>query len=179
MATRRRQLADLALQAVVNGIEHKRYKAADLARLTGRHTSNLSEMLNGKRKLALDVIEAAAELQGVDPAEFFADPRTEVKALTPDETEVLRLVRSWPKDVRKAFVTWQHYFAGQDALQQDVRTAAHAFRRLGVKQRQLVLGYMAYLLEGGLPRDVAIALGLPEKDGGTDPEPQRQKNDPT
>jgi hypothetical protein len=157
---RRRKLSELALNAVVQGIENRRYKATDLARLTGRHASNLSEMLAGKRKLALDVVEAAAELTAVDPAEFFINPPTELKALLPDEAELLRAFRSWPADVRGAFVSFANYFAAEKAQPAAVRDAAHHFGKLDPKKRQLVLGYMTYLREGGMPRDVAIALGL-------------------
>lgn len=174
---RRRKLSELVLQAVNQGIEARHYKAADLAKLTGRHASNLSEMLAGKRKLALDVIEAAAELRGVDPAEFFIDPATDLKALNPEESEILRYARSWPADVRKAFVTFQAYFATSAAMPQQIRDASHHFGKLDQKKRQLVLGYMTYLREGGMPRDVAIALGLPGS-GVPRGQPQRRLKPP-
>jgi transcriptional regulator with XRE-family HTH domain len=164
MGARRTTLSERALAAIRAAIDRKALTQTQLAKMTSRFSSNMSEIIAGKRPLPFDVIEAAAELLQVDPAELMADPQNLVKVLNPLEAELLRYIRAWPKSTREAFLTFLRFFADESRANQQIRQAVEYLRTLDKPVRDRAVAYLLMLSEGGLSRDVRIALGLPEVD---------------
>ncbi len=170
MGQRRTSLTDRALATIRAAIDRKAMTQTQLAKMTNRFSSNMSEIIAGKRPLPFDVIEAAAELLQVDAAELMADPANLVKVLNPREAELLRYMRDWPSSTAEGLLTFLRFFANESHADQQTRTAVAHLRALEKPVRDRAAAYLLMLHEGGLPRDVRIALGLPEADA---PPPRR------
>lgn len=177
MSARRTSLTERARTAIRAAIDRKAITQVQLARITRRFSSNMSEIINGKRPMTFDVIEAAAELLQVDAAELMADPQNLVKVLNPREAELLRYMRDWPKSTTDAFLTFLRFFADASRADQQTRKDVEHLRSLEKPDRDLASAYLLMLSEGGLSRDVRIALGLPEAD--TPPPRRRWPGKPT
>lgn len=154
-----------ALARIQDDIAHKRYKAVAIAARTGFVPSTISNVLKGKRALSFQIIEAAAQLKGVDAAEFVADPRSELRVLDPLEAEVLRYLRSWPKHVQQILADFLQYFGSVLEAERQIRDVVAYFRKLSYKEKQDALGNLALRSEGRLP-GVAPTL-TPSLPGGS------------
>ena len=148
-----------ALAKVQADIREKRYKATQLAEKAGHGDGWISDILNQKSAgLPYKVIEAAAELRGIDPAEYFLAPDSELRALNPLEAEFIRYARTWPRTVLGSLLTFLQYFAPASAAEEKYRQAVGYLRAMGYRERQQALAYLLLLSEGRLPEDVRARL---------------------
>jgi transcriptional regulator with XRE-family HTH domain len=147
-----------ALARIQEDLRQKRYRASQIAERTGRSPSTISEIVNGKAGLSYEVIEAAAAIKGVDPAEFVAHEDAEVRVLQPLEAEFLRYAREWPKAVLVAILDFLRHFAGLGAAEEQHRNAITYLRRMKRPERSRALAYLLLLSEGQLPEDYRAKL---------------------
>jgi len=147
-----------ALARIQDDLKEKRYKQTQLAEASGYVDSTISEIVNGKAGLPYDVVEAAAGLRGVDPAEYIVDPASAMRVLNPIEAEFIRYARTWPRDVLSALVTFLQYFAPSSAAEERYRNAVAYLRKMGHNERQQAMAYLLLLSEGRLPADVRAKL---------------------
>jgi len=151
-------LEERALARIQDDIKEKRYKQTNLAEASGYQDSTISEIVNGKAGLPYAVIEAAAQLRGIDPAEYILDPGSTMRALNPVEAEFIRYARTWPRDILSALVAFLRYFAPSETTEQKYRDAIAYLRKMGHHERQQAMAYLLLLSEGRLPRDVRAKL---------------------
>ena len=172
----RRTLQDVALSALQALKARKAFRQTDLAERLKTKPAAVSETLSGKRPVTLRFMEAVSDATGVHPGELLIDPhRDELKIVSGVEMQLLRYFRSWPAPTRQAFLTFASFFANEDPVTHDERRAHEQIRRLSDAKKRLVYGYLTFLTEGDLPRDVRIALGLPETDAPQSTQPARAK----
>lgn len=152
-------LEQRALARIQDDLREKRYKQTNLAKASGYRDPTISEIVNGKAGLPYAVIEAAATLRGVDPAEYIVDTASEMRVLNPVEAEFIRYARTWPRDVLAALVTFLRYFAPSETTEQKYRDAISYLRKMGHHERQQAMAYLLLLSEGRLPKDVRAKLG--------------------
>lgn len=157
-------LSERATKAVYDRWHRRDFKQTDLAARLRRPGSVVNRIIHGSQPVTLDVLEAVGELTGVDPMELLADPATLVHALNPMEAELLRYARGIPRSTLDNLLGFLRFFAGEDALTQQLRQATEYLRAMGKSERDRAMAYLLLMHEGGLPRDVRIALGLPETD---------------
>ena len=137
--------------------------------------SSMSRIYAGRQPVTLRMLDAIESITGDSAIEMLIDPSVELKAVSPHEATVLRYFRSWPAPTRQAFLTFASFFANEDPVTHDERRAHEQIRRLSDAKKRLVYGYLTFLTEGDLPRDVRIALGLPETDAPQSTQPARAK----
>lgn len=152
-------IQDRALEKIQEDIKEKRYKARQLAEKAGHGDGWISDILNEKSVgLPYKVIEAAAALRGIDPAEYFLEPTSELRALNPLEAEFIRYARTWPRDVFLALLTYLRHFAPSTVAEEQYRNAVNYLRKMGRSERQQAMAYLLLLSEGQLPADVRAKL---------------------
>jgi transcriptional regulator with XRE-family HTH domain len=151
-----------ARQRIMEAVDADKFTQRALGKAAGYGDTGIGLILNGKRGMPLQVLQAAADLLGVDPAEFIADPRALVKVLSPFEAEVLRYVRDWPPSTREAFATFLRYFAGQGAYEDTVRRAVEYLRAMRREDRHRAEAYLLMLSDGTLPQDYRAKVTPPD-----------------
>lgn len=139
-------------------------KLSELAKAVHIPESSMSRVYAGRQPVTLRMLDAIEQITGDSAIEMLIDVTTEMKAVNPLEATVLRYFRSWPKPTRDAFLAFASFFADEPAVTHDERRAHEQIRRLGDAKKRLVYAYLTFLTEGDLPRDMRIALGLPEID---------------
>jgi transcriptional regulator with XRE-family HTH domain len=149
-------------------------KLSAVADAAGIPQSSMSRIYQGRQPVTLRILDAIEQLTGESAVELLIDPNAELKAVNPHEAALLRYFRSWPKTTRDALITFASFFADEAPVTSDERRAHEQIRRLSDAKKRLVYGYLTFLTEGDLPRDVRIALGLPETDA-----PQSTPHEPT
>ena len=148
-----------ALAKIQDDIKEKRYKQTQLAEKTGHGDGWISDIVNEKSVgLPYEVIEAAAALRGIDPAEYFLDPTSELRALNPLEAEFIRYARTWPNEVFAALLTYMRHFVPSTVAEEQYRNAVAYLRKMGRAERQQAMAYLLLLSEGKLPADVRAKL---------------------
>jgi transcriptional regulator with XRE-family HTH domain len=172
-------LSDVAADSVRALWERRKFSQRDLAKKIKRPPSVVNRIIKGTQPVTLRVLEAVSELTGISPVEMLIDPSVELKAVTPLESAMLRYFRGWPAPTREALITFASFFADEDPVTHDERRAHEQIRRLGDAKRRLVYGYLTFLTEGDLPRDVRIALGLPETDEPQSKTPPKRRTPKT
>lgn len=180
--TGRSSLQEIALAAILALKERKAFKQVEIADRMKTAQAAVSETLAGKRRITLRFLEAVADVTGIHPGELLMDPhRDQLKVVNPLEMQLLRYFRTWPQPTRDALVIFASFFADEDPVTHDERRAHEQIRRLSDAKKRLVYGYLTFLTEGDLPRDVRIALGLPETDEpqSTRTEPAKRRRTPT
>lgn len=160
----RRSTEDLAWDSVIDLLDRKKIKAGEAAKLAGIPASSMNRVRNRKQPVSLRVLDAAAYLSGREPAELILDPHTEMKVLTPDEAQLLRYSRQWPRSTRTALLTFLDFFADEPASVLQMRQAHEYLRRLTPAVLQRAVAYLLFLNEGGLTPDLRAAFGLPRTD---------------
>lgn len=151
-----------ARERILSAVNEKKFTRRALGRAIGYGDTGIGLILNGKRSVPLSVLQAAAELAQVDPAEWIADPRALVKALTPFEAELVRYTRDWPGSVRTTFIEFLRYFSGESARESQIRRCVEYLRGITEQDvRQRAESYLLFLREGGLTPDLRAAFGLP------------------
>lgn len=168
MASKYEARATEALKALK---DRGKVKLGDIAKAVHIPESSMSRVYHGRQPVTLKMLDAIEQITGESALELLIDPFIELKAVTPPEAAVLRFFRSWPKSTREAFLTFASFFANEPPVTADERRAHEQIRRLSDAKKRLVYGYLTFLTEGDLPRDVRIALGLPETDA-----PQSTRN---
>jgi transcriptional regulator with XRE-family HTH domain len=167
----------------LRSLKHRgKIKLADVAKAANIPQSSMSRIYAGRQPVTLQMLDAIEQITGESAVEFLIDPNVEMKAVNPPEAQMLRYFRSWPAPTREAFLTFASFFADEDPVTHDERRAHEQIRRLSDAKKRLVYGYLTFLTEGDLPRDVRIALGLPETDApqSTPPvPPKRRRTTPT
>jgi transcriptional regulator with XRE-family HTH domain len=150
---------------------------AEVAKAAGIPQSSMSRIYAGRQPVTLQMLDAIEQITGESAVEFLIDPSVEMKAVSPPEAQMLRYFRSWPKPTRDALLTFASLFADEEPATHDERRAREQIRRLSDAKKRLVYGYLTFLTEGDLPRDVRVALGLPETDApqSTPPEPPTRR----
>jgi transcriptional regulator with XRE-family HTH domain len=171
-----KSLQEVALAALQALKDRRVFTQAQIAKQLGTAPAAVSETLSGKRRITLRFLEAVSDVTGIHPGEFLVDPhRDQMKVINPREMRILRYFRDWPLPTQEAFVTFASFFADEDPVTADERRAHEQIRRLGEAKKRLVYGYLTFLTEGDLPRDVRIALGLPETDAPQSTTPVKTK----
>lgn len=163
-------------------LKHRgKLKLNALAAAAGIPQSSMSRVYQGRQPVTLKMLDAIEQVTGESAVEFLIDPSIDLKAVNPQEAQALRYFRSWPKSTREAFLTFASFFADEAPVTSDERRAHEQLRRLSDAKKRLVYGYLTFLTEGDLPRDVRIALGLPETDApqSTSRERGKQRRTPT
>lgn len=149
-----------------------------LAHAAGLPPSSLSRILQGRQPVTLALLEAIGRLDEINPLALLAGPEDELQPVSVEEAELLRYVRTWPRSVTRALLSFAAHFAAEGPRERELRDALTLFRGLDEHQRRHVLAYLITLTEG-LPRDLAIALRLPEEDprrsASRPPKPVRPK----
>lgn len=149
-------IAAVALARIKDDIQKKRYNQVALAKASGRTQGTISDIVNGKAGLPYDVIEAAAELRGVDPAELVASETTEVRVLNPLEAEFLRYARGWPPQVLASMLDFLRHFAAAGEAEEQIRNAVTYMRKIKRPERSRALAYLLLISEGQLPSDFRV-----------------------
>lgn len=167
----KRTLQEKASKALYEMWTRREFTQIALAKRMKRPQSVVNRIIHGQQPVTLDVLEAAGDLAGIDPVEMMADPSTGVKALSPQESEMLRYFRSWPHSTREALLTFLRFFDAADPLDEQLRNGREYLRTMGKAERARALAYLLTLREGGLSPDLRIAFGLPE----TTDEPRRKR----
>lgn len=160
----KKSLEGIAQEALRALWQRRVFSQRELAKAMQRPPAVANRMIHGQQPITLRALEAIGGLAGVSPAELLIDPALEMKAVTPGEAQMLRYFRDWPTPTRTAFLTFASFFADEPPVTHDERRAHEQIRRLGEAKRRLAYAYLTFLTEGDLPRDVRIALGLPETD---------------
>lgn len=161
MATKYEARATEALRS----LKHRgKIKLTEVAKLSDVPESSMSRIYNGRQPVTLKMLDAIEQITGESAVEMLIDPHVEMRAVNPSEAFVLRAFRGWPAATRDAFSTFLSFFADEGPVTHDQRVAHEQLRRLGDAKRRLAYAYLTFLTEGDLPRDVRIALGLPETD---------------
>lgn len=153
-----------AFEALLALKARKKITQKDIAAKTGIPASSMSRVFDGRQPVTLRMLEAIESLTGESAVELLIDPDVDLKAVNPNEARVLRYFRSWPKPTQDAFLTFASFFADEGPVTHDERRAHEQIRRFGDAKRRLAYAYLTFLTEGDLPRDIRIALGLPETD---------------
>jgi transcriptional regulator with XRE-family HTH domain len=162
----------------LRALKHRgKIKLSDVAKAAKIPESSMSRVYAGRQPVTLQMLDAIESITGESAVELLIDPHIELKAVNPSEATALRYFRSWPASTRQAFLTFASFFADEDPVTHDERRAHEQIRRLSDAKKRLVYGYLTFLTEGDLPRDVRIALGLPETDApqSTPPEPPTRR----
>lgn len=166
-----KSLQDVALAALVALKNRKAFKQVEVAKRMKTAPAAVSETLSGKRRVTLRFLEAVSAETGVHPGEMLMDPhRDEMKVVSGLEMQLLRYFRTWPAPTREAFLTFASFFADEDPVTYDQRVAHEQLRRMSEAKRRLAYGYLTWVTEGDLPRDMRRALGLPETDAPIAPQ---------
>lgn len=147
-----------ALARIRAAVAEKRFTQRELGRACGYKDAGIGLILAGRRSLPFEVVQAAADILRIDPAELLADPKSEVRALTPPEAEFLRMFRVWPGAIRTALLTFLQHFASEDGLEEQYRTALGHLRHMGRTERNVAFAYLLLLSEGRLPPDIRAKL---------------------
>lgn len=149
----------------LRALKHRnKIKLKNVAERVGIPESSMSRVYNGRQPVTLRMLDAIEEITGDNALEMLIDPSVDLKAVTPPEAQMLRYFRGWPTPTRIAFLTFASFFADEEPATHDERRAHEQIRRLGDAKKRLAYAYLTFLTEGDLPRDVRIALGLPETD---------------
>lgn len=155
-------LEQRARERIRSALKRKGLTQRELAQHLGRGESGVSDSLGGKNGLSFDILRGAAELAGVDAAEFIAAPEAALTILNPFEAELVRYTRDWPGSVRTTFIEFLRYFAGESARESQIRRCVEYLRGLTDQDvRQRAESYLLFLREGGLTPDLRAAFGLP------------------
>jgi transcriptional regulator with XRE-family HTH domain len=157
-------LQERATRRIYELWERRRLSQAQLVEATGKHASTIHRIIHGHQPVTLDLLDAVADLVQIPAAELLADEGTQVRVLPPDEAEMLSYFRTWPKATREALLIFSRFFAASPPLDAQLRAALEYLRGMGKGERDRAVAYLLLLHEGGLSRDVRIALGLPEAD---------------
>ena len=161
MPTKYEARATEALRA----LKHRgKIKLSDVAKAANIPESSMSRVYAGRQPVTLSMLDAIERITGDSAIEMLIDPSVELKAVSPHEATLLRYFRSWPLPTRQALISFASFFADEAPVTHDERRAHEQIRRLSDAKKRLVYGYLTFLTEGDLPRDVRIALGLPETD---------------
>lgn len=160
----RKSLQEIASQTVHALWQRKVFTQTALAKRMDRPLSMVNGIVHGKRPITLKVLEAVSDLAAMHPAELLVESNEALKILSPPEAQILRYFRSWPAPTKAALLTFASFFADEDPVTHEQHVAHEQLRRLGEAKRRLAYAYLTFLTEGDLPRDVRIALGLPETD---------------
>lgn len=166
------QRATDALRALKH---RKKITLAEVAKRTGIPGSSMSRVYEGRQPVTLKMMDAIEQITGESAIEMLVDPSADMKAVSPLEAQFLRYLRSWPAPTRQAALTFFSFFADEDPVTHDERRAHEQIRRLGDAKRRLAYAYLTFLTEGDLPRDMRIALGLPEIDAPQSTQPETVK----
>lgn len=157
-------------------LKHRnKIKLGEVGKLSGVPESSMSRVYNGRQPVTLKMLDAIEQITGESAVEMLIDPHVELKAVSPMEAQILRFFRSWPAPTRSAFVIFASFFADEAPATHDERVAHEQIRRLGDAKRRLAYAYLTFVTEGDLPRDMRIALGLPETDEPQSPRTQTVK----
>jgi hypothetical protein len=159
-----------ARERILEAVHAGKFTRRALGKLIGYGDTGIGLILMGKRSLPLTVLQAAAELAQVDPAEWIADPRALVKVLTPTEAELLRYARDWPAPTRLALLNFLQHFQGESTLEEEFRKAVTYLRAMSKTQRDLAMAALLLRSEGELPADIRAKLAadpVPTPPGGS------------
>lgn len=161
MASKYEARATEALRA----LKHRgKIKLTEVAKAAKIPESSMSRIYAGRQPVTLRILDAIEGITGESAVEMLVDPFVDLKAVNPNEAMLLRYFRSWPKPTREALLTFASFFADEDPVLYEQRVAHEQLRRLGDAKRRLAYAYLTFVTEGDLPRDMRIALGLPETD---------------
>lgn len=160
----RKSLPELAHEAIQALWQRRAFSQRAFAKAIQRPPSIANRMIKGTQPITLRALEAAGQLAGVNPVELLIDPELELKAINPQEAQMLRYFRSWPVSTREALLSFASFFADEDPATHDERRAHEQIRRLGEGKKRLVYAYLTFLTEGEMPPDIRKGLGLPEID---------------
>lgn len=164
----------------LRALKHRnKLKLSEVAELAGIPGSSMTRVYNGRQPVTLKMLEVIESLTGESAVEMLIDPNVELKAVSPNEATVLRYFRSWPLPTRDAFLTFASFFANEAPETHDQRRAHEQIRRLGDGKKRLAYAYLTFLTEGDLPRDMRIALGLPETDAEQSTRTEKTKRSKT
>jgi transcriptional regulator with XRE-family HTH domain len=154
-------------EALMRAPGRKKVRANVVAKRMGMSPSAFSNFLAGRQSTTFAKLEALAEGLGVSPAELVKRDEETIYALSGDEAELLRYVRRWTDEARRAAVALLRYLHA--ALPDDDQTIQmfQHWSRLKQFQRALVLSTALRQLDEELPREVRVTLGIPESDEGT------------
>lgn len=136
-------LEDRIRARIKDDIAAKRYNQTQLAKEAGLSDGWISEVLNpdSGSGLPYDVIEAAARLRVVDPAEYVKDVGSDLRALNGAEQDLVDWARTWPTETRDAFLRFVGAFASGPARELEIRRVSEAMRDMNRHQRLKVVGY--------------------------------------
>ena len=170
-----------ALERIAAEQQAKRYNRDQLAKAAGVGNNRVTEALNGKAggppRAPYWLIEAAGRLTGKDPAEYVADPKSEVRVLSPAEAEFLRYARDWPGQVFLALLTFARHFATHTAAEQTYRNAVSYLRHMTKPRRELAIANLLVKSEEGLSADERAALARKATPLASPAEPHRPPAD--
>lgn len=135
----------------------RRFSQTKVAKRLGVDPSAVNRTIHGPKEITLVELEVIADEANVQVAELIAPPGT-LKQVRPDEAELLRYVRMWPKSVSVALLEFLRFFADESPAETQTRNVHEFWRRMGPRERPWVYGVLQMVREGILTPDLREAL---------------------
>lgn len=152
-----RTLTEQVRERLLELSEAKKFSQTKVARRLKMAPSAVNRTVRGLKAITLTELEVIADEAKVPVAELIAPPGT-IKQVSASEAELLRYVRSWPKSVTEALLSFLRFYADETPVETQTRNVHEFWRRMPLGDRMWIYGVMQMVREGMLPQDLREGL---------------------